>query len=139
MLHGLPLPRRDTDSEQFWSGLDEGRLCLPRCPACGTFRWPPGPVCPSCGELGAEWVTSEGRGEVFSWVVVHVALLDALADQLPYAVGLVTVAEGVRLVGTIEGCDPDQVRAGMPVQARVVAAGEHGPGALTFVAEPQDG
>jgi uncharacterized protein len=118
VLSGLPRPVRDADSAPFWAGCDEGRLRLQRCAACGAFRWPPGPCCPDCGSREAEWVDSPGRGAVHSWVVVHVPLAEALADQLPYAVGLIELDEGIRLVSTIEGCPPERIAAGMRVSVR---------------------
>jgi len=132
MLVGLPRALRDIDSTPFWQACDEGRLVLPRCGRCGRFRWPPGPICPGCRMAGAEWVDSPGRGTVYSWVVVHVPFAEALVDQLPYAVGLIQLAEGVRLVSTIEGCDPAAIEAGMPVVARFEDAGV-GRRMLTFV------
>jgi uncharacterized OB-fold protein len=115
VLHGLPEPLRDADSEPFWSGCDQGRLRLQRCAACAAFRFPPGPVCPACGSFDSHWVGAAGRGAVHSWVVVHVPFVDALADQVPYAVGLVELEEGVRMVATIEGCAHEEIAAGMAV------------------------
>jgi uncharacterized OB-fold protein len=132
VLTGLPRPLRDADSEPFWRGCDAGRLRLQRCAGCGAFRWPPGPACPACRSLASVWVDSRGRGAVYSWVVVHVPLAAELADQLPYAVGLIELDEGVRLVSTIEGCDPEAIAAGMRVTARFDDAGE-GRRMLTFV------
>jgi uncharacterized OB-fold protein len=124
MLHGLPKPLRDEDSEPFWAGCDEGRLRLQRCAGCSAYRFPPGPVCPSCGSFESDWVDSPGRGAVYSWVVVHVPFDDALAGQLPYAVGLIELGEGVRMVATIEGCEPDAIAAGMAVTVRFDDAGD---------------
>jgi uncharacterized OB-fold protein len=121
MLSGLPKPVRDEDSEPFWAGCDDGRLRVQRCGGCGEFRWPPGPVCPACGSHEHEWVDCSGRGTVYSWVVVHVPLAEVLADQLPFAVGLIELEEGVRIVSTIEG---EEITAGMPVTVRFGAAAD---------------
>lgn len=115
MLHGLPSPLPDFDTETFWSGCDAGELLLQKCQQCETFRWPPGPSCPHCGSAESLWIPSEGTGRVYSWVVVRVPLLPSLSDQLPYAVGLVELSEGVRIVSTISNCDVDQIVAGMDV------------------------
>jgi uncharacterized protein len=118
VLSGLPRPVRDADSEPFWSGCDEGQLRLQRCGLCAAFRWPPGPCCPDCGSGETEWIDSPGRGAVHSWVVVRVPLAETLARQLPYAVGLIELDEGVRLVSTIEGCPTERIEAGMRVSVR---------------------
>jgi hypothetical protein len=138
MLHGLPTPVRDTDSEPFWQGVDDGRLRLQRCTGCASYRWPPGPACPSCGSFASEWIDSPGRGTVYSWVVARVPFADALADQLPYAVGLIQLEEGVRMVSTIEGCEPDEIAADLPVVARFDQA-VGGGRMLTFVPAGRSG
>ena len=118
MLNGLPAPIRDQDSAPFWDGCDREQLLLQHCNSCQAPRWPPGPVCHSCRSLDYGWRPATGRGSVFSWVVVHVALDPALHDQVPYAVGLVSLDEGVRVVSTIEDCDLAQIEEGMVLQVR---------------------
>lgn len=118
MLTGLPRPRPDNDTEPFWRGCAEERFLLQSCDDCGSFRWPPGPACPRCGAAGASWREASGAGTVYSWVTVAVPLHPALADQVPYVVGLVELAEGVRVVATIEGCAPAEIEAGMEVELR---------------------
>jgi len=118
MLNGLPVPIRDEDSAPFWEGCDREQLLLQYCDSCESPRWPPGPVCPSCRWVGHEWRPASGRGSVFSWVVVHVALHPAVHDQVPYAVALIELEEGVRLVATIEDCDLAQIAEAMTVQVR---------------------
>ncbi len=118
MLSGLPTAERDVDTAPFWEGCDSGELRLPSCADCETPRWPPGPCCPACGSAKTRWRTASGDGVVHSWVVVHVPLDPALADQIPYAVGLVELAEGVRIVSTIEAPELDAIEAGMPLRVR---------------------
>jgi uncharacterized protein len=128
---------RDADAEPFWRGCDEQRLCIQRCRECESRRWPPGPACPACGSGATEWARSSGRGRVYSWVVVRFAAVEALADQLPYAVGLIELEEGVRIVCTIEGCELDEISAGMRVAARFDDAGD-GRRMLTFVPDLEE-
>lgn len=117
MLNGLPRPRADLDSEPFWAGCREGRLLIPRCGDCGAARWPPGPMCPACQSQETAWEPASGRGTVYSWVVVTHPVDEALIDQVPYAVGLIELEEGVRLVGNVAGIDPSDIVAGLPVTA----------------------
>ena len=53
---------------------------------------------------------------MFSWVVVRVPLVPALEGQLPYTVGLIDLAERVRIVSTIDGLPPERITAGLPVR-----------------------
>jgi len=116
VLRGMPAPVPDLDTQPFWDGCQEERFLVPECTACGTRRWPPGPMCPACQGTDTRWLGSTGRGTVYSWLVVHHPVNPALADQVPYVVAMIDLEEGVRVVGNVEGCEPDSVRAGMPVE-----------------------
>jgi uncharacterized OB-fold protein len=39
-----------------------------------------------------------------------------MSNSVPYPVGLIELAEGVRVVGNISGCEPDEIEAGLPVE-----------------------
>ena len=66
-----------------------------------------------------------GAGTVYSYTVVTHPTHVAFADQVPYVVAVVELAEGPWLVTRITGCAPDEVRVGMAVRAcfRQVADG----------------
>ena len=115
MLRGLPAPVPDLDTEPFWDGCQEKRFLVPECTSCGTRRWPPGPMCPVCQSMDTRWIESAGRGSVYSWLVVHNPVNPVLAEQVPYVVAMIDLEEGVRVVGNVEGCDPDSVHPGMAV------------------------
>lgn len=38
-----------------------------------------------------------------------------MGDRVPYAVALVDLEEGARMMSNIVGCEPSEVRVGMPV------------------------
>lgn len=116
MLKGMPLPIADLDTQPFWDGCREGRFLVPRCRSCGELRWPPGPMCPACQAQETEWLPASGQGKIYSWVVVTHPVAEVLVDQVPYVVGLIELAEGVRVVGNVEGCDPATVVPDMPVE-----------------------
>ena len=76
-------------------------------------------MCPACGTpADGGYVVAAGTGEVFSYVVHHHPPVPG--KQLPLAVALVQLPEGVRMVGELSGVRPDRVRIGLPV--RVVFA-----------------
>jgi uncharacterized OB-fold protein len=116
VLRGMPAPVPDLDTQPFWDGCVEDRFLVPECAACGHRRWPPGPMCPVCRSPETRWIDSSGRGSVYSWLVVHHPVNRVLADQVPYVVAMIDLEEGVRVVGNVEGCDPESVTAGMPVE-----------------------
>ncbi|MEU0056948.1 bifunctional MaoC family dehydratase N-terminal/OB-fold nucleic acid binding domain-containing protein [Streptomyces sp. NPDC006334] len=109
-----PRPVINRDNAGFWEGVREHRLLIQRCTACDTLRFPWLPGCNACG--GQEWDTVEacGDGSVFSYVVMHHPPFPAFDP--PYAVGLIELTEGVRIVSDVVGVPCDKVRVGMPVR-----------------------
>ena len=106
------------DTEFFWAGTTVGELRIQHCADCGTLRHPPGPRCPSCGNMTPGYVVAAGTGEVYSYVVHHHPPVPG--KKLPIVIALVQLPEGVRMVGELLGVEPDQVRIGLPVRAEFV-------------------
>jgi uncharacterized protein len=110
-----PLPRSTPESEPFWEACRRHSLELQRCDACGKFWFPPSNRCPHCLSGDWKWSPVSGSGQVFTFTVFHRAYHKGFADELPYAVAVVELHEGPRLVSNIVGCAPDDVKIGMPV------------------------
>ena len=89
-------------------------LLIQRCAACATLRFPWLPGCATCGSLDWDTVRASGEGTVHSYVVMHHPPFPAF--EPPYAVGLIELAEGVRIVSNVVGVPYDKVRIGMPVR-----------------------
>ena len=111
-----PLPNASEDSLPFWAAATKHQLTLQKCGTCGAFRFPPAPLCPECSALGGEWTPLKGEGRIFSFVVYHRAYHKGFENDLPYAVALVELSEGPRLITNIVGIAPDQLRCDMKVQ-----------------------
>lgn len=109
-----PRPVVNRDNAGFWDGVAAGRLLIQRCMACGTLRHPWLPGCNACGGLDWDTVEASGEGTVYSYVVMHHPPFPAFDP--PYAVGLIELAEGVRMVSNVVGVPYDKVRVGMPVR-----------------------
>ena len=80
------------------------------------LRHPPRVLCAECGSDQVSWVPSEGRGTIFSWTVTHQAPHPAFASQAPYAVVVVELEEGVRIVASLRDLDPAQLELDLPVE-----------------------
>jgi uncharacterized OB-fold protein len=113
-------PPVTADSAFFWEGIAAGELRLQRCGECGELRHPPGPACPACGSFKQEYAVASGAGVVHSYVVHHHPPVPG--RRAPYTIGLVDLAEGVRMVAEYRGPRPeigDPVRVtfddGLPV------------------------
>ena len=119
-----PLPQPTRDDAEFWAATRRGELRFQRCTACGRFRHYPRPTCPGCLSREFTWERSGGRGTVYTWTVVRGPTLPAFADDLPYNVVDVLLDEGVHLVSQVLDCAPEEMRAGMAVEAVFVPASE---------------
>ncbi|MFE0258363.1 bifunctional MaoC family dehydratase N-terminal/OB-fold nucleic acid binding domain-containing protein [Streptomyces sp. NPDC059010] len=109
-----PLPVVNRDNAGFWEGVQRHRLLIQRCTGCGTLRHPWLPGCNACGGLDWDTVEASGEGTVYSYVVMHHPPFPAFDP--PYAVALVELAEGVRMIGNVVGAPYDKVRIGLPVR-----------------------
>jgi len=72
------------------------------------------PTCPWCAAPDASVEELAAQGEVYSWVVVHRALTDAQATELPYTIAVVELVPGCRVLARVERGAP--VTAGMAVE-----------------------
>lgn len=106
------------DSAFFWEGVDKGELRIQRCASCKKLRHPPRPMCPACQSLEWDSIASSGRGEVYSFVVHHHP--PVYGYETPFAIALVELEEGTRIVGNVLGIEPAAVRVGLPVQVDFV-------------------
>lgn len=111
-----PVPRVDEESKGFWEACRRHELRIQRCRACGTHRYYPRAVCPSCLSSDVEWVLSSGRGTVYTFTVTYQNQAPGFRDELPYVLAYVTLDEGVRVLTNVVGCPVDQVVIGMPVE-----------------------
>ncbi|MEN2420654.1 bifunctional MaoC family dehydratase N-terminal/OB-fold nucleic acid binding domain-containing protein [Streptomyces rimosus] len=109
-----PRPVINRDNAGFWAGVADRKLLIQRCTHCATLRFPWLPGCNHCGGDGWDTVEATGHGTVFSYVVMHHPPFPAFDP--PYAVGLIELAEGVRMVAGVVGVPPEKVRIGMPVR-----------------------
>ncbi|MFF8917136.1 bifunctional MaoC family dehydratase N-terminal/OB-fold nucleic acid binding domain-containing protein [Streptomyces sp. NPDC015032] len=114
-----PRPVINRDNAGFWQGVAEHRLLIQRCGGCAALRFPWLPGCNACGSQEWDTVEASGEGTVFSHVVMHHPSFPAFGAPDgggPYAVALIELAEGVRMVSNVIGVPYDKVRAGMPVR-----------------------
>ncbi|HEV7801491.1 MAG TPA: OB-fold domain-containing protein, partial [Burkholderiales bacterium] len=93
-----PIPVPDAATAPYWSAANEGRLVLPRCTACSRWHFYPRALCPYCSSDKLEWQSASGRGEVYSYTVVHRAPSPAFAAEVPYVVAIVELEEGPHLM-----------------------------------------
>ncbi|MCZ7524913.1 MAG: Zn-ribbon domain-containing OB-fold protein [Acidimicrobiia bacterium] len=112
---GRMVPRPEGLNAEFYAHCARGELRFQRCDGCGRWRHPPRVLCATCGSDRYTWVRSSGRGRVHTWTVTHRAANPAFAGEVPYAVLVVEMEEGPRLVGNLRGLDPGELALDLPV------------------------
>ena len=107
-----PYPVPDRDTAPFWEGARLGELRIQRCAACGRHVFYPRAVCPHCMADSLEWVVAAGTGTVYSFTEVH-RTSEEFRAEAPFAVGLIELTEGVRMMARLDVAEPV---VGMPVR-----------------------
>jgi uncharacterized protein len=122
----LPIPAAvvTPDNSEFFAGLEQGRLMLPRCDGCDTVIWYPRHHCPACGDSRITWFPSSGQGIIYSFTVVRRGLGE-WGNVAPYVVAYVELDEGPRVLTNISPVDLASLAIGAPVEAVV----DHSPDA----------
>ncbi len=113
----------DSLEREFFAAAARGELLYQHCPACGNKQFYPRAVCTACG-ADPQWATASGRGVVHTYTIVRQNGQKPFKDELPYAVAIVELEEGVRMMGTITGCLADAVHIGQRVEAYAVECEE---------------
>ena len=111
-----PLPQISTEMAPFFEAARRHELVVQRCRGCGTLRFPARDRCSTCLGREAEWVPVSGRGTVFSFAVMHQVYHPGFAAEVPYAVVLVALDEGPRMISNVVGCPASAIHVGMPLE-----------------------
>ena len=85
------------------------------CPHCDARLFPPRDVCPECGGEAKQPYAFSGRGEVYSFTIMHDAPT-GYDEQAPYTVALVKLVEGPVITAQLTDLGEQPVEIGMPVE-----------------------
>jgi uncharacterized OB-fold protein len=111
------IPKPTPETQPFWDGTAAGELRVQRCAACTRHYFYPRPICPHCGAADVTWVTVSGRATLYSYVINH-RPAPGFATDGPYAIAVVELEEGVRMMTNIVGTEitPANLRLDMPLR-----------------------
>ena len=96
------IPKPTPETQHYWDGAAEGELRLQRCDACANTYFPPRPFCPDCGSRAVSVIVAPGRATLYSYVINH--LPTPGFDDGPFAIAVVELEEGPRLMANILDC-----------------------------------
>jgi uncharacterized OB-fold protein len=112
---GRALPQPTPETKHFWDGTQAGKLCLQRCDECSHTYFPPRPFCPKCASRKVSVFNASGRAILDSYVIHH---RKVPGFEPPYAIAVVKLAEGPRMMTNIVGCaqTPEALLLDMPLE-----------------------
>ena len=87
--------------DDFRAGLSRGELLVQQCNDCGKLNMYPRHACPHCQSLSLGWRKSSGRGVLHTFTVLRAGAPEGFEQDLPYALGVVKLEEGVQLLGRL--------------------------------------
>lgn len=111
-----PLPEPTDLTLPFWQAAKAGRLDLQYCTDCAGFQFYPRPCCVRCGSTALQWRTSAGLGRIYTYTINHRAANPYMADKLPYAVVVVQLDEGPRMMGNLINTPLSEITIGLRVR-----------------------
>ena len=115
---------------------DEDYLFGSRCKNCSTMYAGSRRYCGNCSSDGPfDEVRFSGNGEVHVWSIIHQATPYVKA---PYAVGVIDLDEGLRVLGRIDIDDPHNVTVGGDVELVIqkISVDDDGNDIVTWMFKP---
>lgn len=108
-------PPQSEHGKPFWDATRDERLVIPYSVGTGQPFWYPREVAPDTLTADVEWREASGQGTVYAVSVQHNPGPGRDPEAGPYAVALIDLPEGVRIMSNVVDCDPDTVAPGMAV------------------------
>ena len=85
----------------FRDGLAAGELLIQHCRACDRLNMYPRHACPHCQSDDLGWRQAAGTGTLTSVTVLRAGGPEGFEHEIPYALGVVRLDEGVQLLGRL--------------------------------------
>ncbi len=111
-----PAPTSDDASAPFFEGAARGALMLQRCRNCSRHAFPVEEICTNCLQTDYEWVEASGDATLHTFAVMHRLYHPGFADELPYNIAVVELAEGPRMNARVDAPN-DDLEVGMALKA----------------------
>jgi len=86
---------------EFRDGLARGDLLIQKCNECSRLNMYPRYACPHCQSQSLGWQRASGHGVLHSFTVLRLGAPEGFEGELPYAVGVVKLEEGVQLLARL--------------------------------------
>ncbi|MEW5807475.1 MAG: Zn-ribbon domain-containing OB-fold protein [Acidobacteriota bacterium] len=111
---------------RYWREIPQRyRLEAGRCTKCGKVHFPPRLVCASCGGRTFDKYILPDEGRIVTYTIIRVPPAP-FKDQAPFAIGIIELMDGVRLMAQIADCDFKELDIGKKVRVEFRKIQEEG-------------
>ena len=116
-IYRKPVPVATPESDFFWDKTRKHELWIQKCVDCDTAFFYPRMICPDCLEDKIEWFKTSGKGFLYTYMINH-RPPPGFEDEAPYAIAIVQLDEGPRMMTNIVGIDntPENLVLDMPLE-----------------------
>jgi uncharacterized protein len=108
-------PKFRSFSKPFWEATREKKLLLQFDPAVGKFQFYPRATSIYTGRSNLEWREASGCGAVHSFTIARRGR-PPFQGKEPFFIAVVTLDEGVNVMGNMVDCSPDEMKIGLRVK-----------------------
>ena len=119
-----PLPQATDITAPYWQAAQQERLVLQHCRQCQNWQFFPRSFCCHCGSEAVVWKASTGQGKIYTFTINRRATHAFFKERLPYAVAMVELDEGPRMMANIIDSDLKRLVIGARVQVCFERASE---------------
>jgi uncharacterized OB-fold protein len=111
-----PMPEPTELTQAFWDAARRHELVAQRCSECSAWRHYPQLRCPTCLSGAWEWAPLSGRGTVHTFTITHQAFHAHWQNRVPYAIAIVELDEGIRMVSDVPSEELEDLHIGALVE-----------------------
>ena len=97
----------------FIEDLEGGRLLGSKCKSCGQIFFPKSSLCFSCFSEDTEEIVLSRKGKLYTFTIGRMASMNF---QPPYAIGLIEMPEGIRIMAPLKWSEGDPLKVGMEME-----------------------
>lgn len=113
-LRPLPLPTDIT--APYWQAAKKERLTIQHCKQCQRWQFYPRAFCAHCASEDLVWQETSGLGRIYTFTINRRAPNVFMKSRLPYAVAIIALDEGPRMMANIVNSDLEAIFIGARVQ-----------------------
>jgi uncharacterized OB-fold protein len=113
--------KMQTYVKKWYDFLAKDKIMGLKCNRCGSYEFPPVPVCNNCSGTDLSWVEMSGEGQLVSFGLAPHSE-PPLTEFAPYISGTVALKEGPTYNAMVVGVDPKraaELYGKLPIPVRV--------------------